>query len=369
MSEPLIALNMIVRDEAHVITECLESVAPYIDTWVICDTGSKDGTPELIERWFGERGIRGELHHHEWRDFGHNRTRALAAARGSAKYAWVIDADDYLVGTPDFGDLDAGAYDLHYEESETCTYWRRQLFRLDLPWEYRGVVHEYPHCDQPFRVDRVTGDYRVRARRLGGVRNRDQSKYQRDVDLLRQAHAENPDDARTVFYLAQSYYDLGDMRAAEHWYRRRAGMGGWVEEVYYALLRMGLAMERRGADFPDIQHAMLTAWEARPSRAEALCYLARQCREREFWQRAYLFAKQGLAIPYPEEDVLFIDASVWGWRLQDEAAVAAFWTGRYEEARTLNAALLDSDALPDTERSRVRANLGFARDRQGAHSS
>ena len=91
-----LCLNMIVRDESHVITECLDSVSSFIDYWIICDTGSEDDTARIIENYFQEKGIPGELHHHEWRDFGSNRTRALDLVRGKAEYAWVIDADDYL---------------------------------------------------------------------------------------------------------------------------------------------------------------------------------------------------------------------------------------------------------------------------------
>ena len=46
---PKICLNMIVRSEAAIIERCLASVAPYIDSYLILDTGSDDGTPELIE--------------------------------------------------------------------------------------------------------------------------------------------------------------------------------------------------------------------------------------------------------------------------------------------------------------------------------
>ena len=363
MSRPKIALSMIVRDEEHVITECLESVAPYIDTWVICDTGSEDDTPEIIKAWFKKRGIPGALHHHEWKDFGHNRTRALQAARGKADYAWVIDADDYLVGKPKFGHLGAGSYDLFYRLSDSCSYWRRQLFRLDLGWEYRGVVHEYPHSDTTHRAERIHGDYHIQARRLGGVRNRDENKYRRDVELLERAHADDPTDTRTVFYLAQSHYDHGDMAEAEHWYRKRAGMGGWDEEVFYSLLRVGLALEQREVDFARVQNALLTAWDTRPGRAEPLCHLARLCRHREMWPRAHLFAKTGLEIPFPKDDLLFIDEGVWAWRLKDERAIAAYWLGRYEEARRLNQELLGEGRLPDDQVDRVRANLKFAEDR------
>jgi len=43
-----ICLVMIVKNEAHVIRRCLESVRPLIDTWLIIDTGSTDGTQRLL---------------------------------------------------------------------------------------------------------------------------------------------------------------------------------------------------------------------------------------------------------------------------------------------------------------------------------
>ena len=43
-----ICLNMIVKNEGHIITRLLKSVLPIIDTYVICDTGSTDDTPQII---------------------------------------------------------------------------------------------------------------------------------------------------------------------------------------------------------------------------------------------------------------------------------------------------------------------------------
>ena len=45
-----LCLNMIVKNEAHVIARCLASVRPIIDYWVIVDTGSTDGTQDAIHR-------------------------------------------------------------------------------------------------------------------------------------------------------------------------------------------------------------------------------------------------------------------------------------------------------------------------------
>ena len=43
-----VCLNMIVRDDSQVLQECIASVSPFIDYWVIVDTGSEDDTPDLV---------------------------------------------------------------------------------------------------------------------------------------------------------------------------------------------------------------------------------------------------------------------------------------------------------------------------------
>ena len=45
-----ICLTMIVRDEAHIVGDVLDATAPYIDYWVVVDTGSADGTEGFFAR-------------------------------------------------------------------------------------------------------------------------------------------------------------------------------------------------------------------------------------------------------------------------------------------------------------------------------
>jgi glycosyltransferase involved in cell wall biosynthesis len=95
-----ICLNMIVKDESHIIKNTLELLCAKIkfDYWVICDTGSTDGTQEIITKFFNTKGIPGELFNDVWTDFAVNRTLALNRAFGKTDLLLVFDADDEIHG-------------------------------------------------------------------------------------------------------------------------------------------------------------------------------------------------------------------------------------------------------------------------------
>lgn len=356
-SSPAICLNMIVRNEAHIVHEVLDSVAPYITSWVIVDTGSDDGTQHAIRAHMTTLGIPGHLHERPWRDFGHNRSEAIALARGHGDYIWVMDADDLLVGAPDFSELSADVYQLQY--GPDVTYWRRQLFRDGLPWRYVGVLHEYADCDTPFSEDKLKGEYYIESRRLGN-RNLDPDKYLRDAEVLTAEVTRCPEDPRSVFYLAQSYYDAGDFVEAQHWYTRRSEMAGFDEEIFYSLLRIGDTMAHLNAPWPEVQQAYLRAWEFRPGRAEPLYAIARSYRVEGRHVLGHLFAARASAVPFPDEDVLFVAAEVHTWRALDEQAVCGSWIGRHDETVQLCEKILRRNDVPEDDRQRIVGNRDFS---------
>ena len=64
---------MIVKDEAHVIERCLNSVKPLIDKLLIVDTGSSDNTIQVINNWMNKEEIGGKVIKEKWQNFEHNR--------------------------------------------------------------------------------------------------------------------------------------------------------------------------------------------------------------------------------------------------------------------------------------------------------
>src|ERR1043166_1052388 len=184
-----ICLNMIVKNEAPVIRRCLTSVRPLIDYWVIADTGSTDGTQDLIRDCL--RDVPGELHERPWKDFAHNRTEALALARGHGDYVFVIDADEVLEIAPDFvlPTLTADSYDLRMFYGG-ISYLRKQLVRNALPWRYEGIMHEYITCAAARSEQFLRGLQTMPHH--DGARARDPDTYKNDARLLEQALADDP---------------------------------------------------------------------------------------------------------------------------------------------------------------------------------
>jgi glycosyltransferase involved in cell wall biosynthesis len=355
-TRPAICLNMIVRNETHIICETLDSVAPFISSWVIADTGSDDGTQDLIRQHMAALGIPGELHERPWRDFGRNRTEALELAQDHADYILVMDADDKIVGTPDFDRLDADVYLMRLSDA-SIVHWRAQLFRNGAPVRYVGVVHETPVWDDSSIISFLKSGYHIESRRLG-ARNKDPKKYERDRDLLLGEVEREPENARWVFYLAQTYFDLGDYVNARHWYARRIELGGWDQETYYAMFKLAESLKHLDETWPDVQDAYLRAWEFRPTRAEALHAIAFHYRSAEHYPLGYLFAERAAQIPLPE-DFLFVTAGVYAWCAIDEQAVCAGWIGRRAEAFGLCRQLLARNDIPDADRQRIAVNRDF----------
>lgn len=358
-----ICLSMIVKNEAHVIERCLRSVRPMIASWVIVDTGSTDGTQDVIRHTLSD--LQGMVYERPWVNFGHNRTEALELARRWKKssvladYALVIDADDHLVFTPDWKQPSgADAYSIRIVDQASNTSWNRvQIFSNRLPWRYVGALHEYPECDRPHRQEILEGVTCIRG--YDGARAKDPARFERDILLLQEELLKDKYNSRARFYLAQSYRDAGRIDEAIDAYGFRASMGGWGEEVYFSALQYAALIERRG-DEPDwVRKAYVRAHDIRPKRAEAMCYLARYHRLRGEFKEAYQDASVAIAIPRPN-DILFVDESVYAWRALDEFAVATYHLGAHLASAAACKRLLTEGRLPPSETQRVLQNLAFA---------
>jgi len=354
-----ILLTMIVKNESRILARCLDSAFQVADAALICDTGSTDDTWEVARNG----APRCRIVHVPWKNFGHNRTIAASHARAYAKdldwspretYLLFLDADMVLHVEPGF-DLQA-LTEPHYEllqKEGSLAYRNTRLARLDHEWECVGPTHEFwrPTPDvPPSTLDSLW----IEDRGDGGSKG---DKHQRDIRLLSDALLEEPNNERYWFYLAESYRYSGQFGRAHDAYSQRHARGGWDEERWYAKYQQGRCLlemkeHERGAG------VLLDAWEERPSRAEPLVALARDLRLRGKNRQAFLFATEAKHMKRPD-DRLFVEEDAYGWAVDQELSISAFYMNKKNVGAKSCERLLASREAPDDVRDLASRNLLF----------
>ena len=346
-----ICLSMIVKNEAHVIRRCLDSVRPLIDHWVIVDTGSTDGTQDVIRAAMSD--VPGTVVERPWVDFAHNRSEALALARPHGDFSLIIDADDELIIPEGFvmHRLDDPGYAFVIHDSFT-RYTRIQLVNNALEWYYRGVLHEYVYCNENPKIFICPLAMR---RGEDGARHLDKFTYQRDIEVLEKAITTEMDPvlvSRYTFYLAQSYRDVGNRQKALELYLKRAELGFWDAEIYISLLSAAYIMEGAGAPEDEILAVYDRAIAICPERAEARHGASRCCRTRHSFVKGLHYAEAGMPPRLPA-DALFLQPWIYHYGLRDEYAVNAYSTGQYRAALASCLDILENPEVPPQHRERI----------------
>jgi glycosyltransferase involved in cell wall biosynthesis len=333
-----LAWSAIVKNEAAVLERCVKSLLPHIDCAIVADTGSSDGTQQLLARLFTEAHKSLQLASVPFENFAQARNEALKVARNSPfdwDYLLLSDADmELVVDNPKWAEkLNGGpAYDVKQVAGENLVYWNRRLLNRSAPGEYLCPTHEYLNVPAAGAVEGIWfKDHADGANRP--------EKFARDIALLEQAlktEARPGLVERIHFYLGQSYFDSRQwFKAAEH-YKKRVELGGFEEERWNAQLHLAHCLDNLG-DKAGFVWEMLQAYRMRPSRAEALYDLAKYFRERGENHISLLFSGPGMQIQQPD-DLLFVNKFVYEQGLKEEFSICAYYdpSRRQQGAKVCN---------------------------------
>lgn len=342
-----VGLAMIVKDEEQTLPRLAASLKDQVHRVTIVDTGSTDNTVKVAQQVFDP--VPTEVLLSEWFGFGIARNMALMAAHGHTDWIMWADADETMHGRIEADDLYNCIETL--EHFMNLRYWMPRLI-TGPGWEWKGRCHEY--LDRPgMLIQKGRSDtFWFEHHADGGARA---NKAERDMGLL-MADWEEHHDARSAFYIARTYDDMGQPNMAVGWYRTRVMMPGWAEETFYARYRLGKCLLDIGA-YDEGCGALWAAWGEQPHRAEPLVTLAEYYRQRGLWHLAW--QASGLAMSGIGEG-LFVDLDTYEWKAEYERSIAAWYVGERETGRVLTGALLNKRLPPEIHRNLISNNAFYA---------
>lgn len=363
-----IGLCLIVKNEAHIISRCLDSVKPIIDYVLISDTGSTDGTQETIKNWLSENNIQGKVVEDDWRNFAHNRSLALSRMReiDHIDYSLMIDADEILIFDSDFDpekfklSLNQDLYNI-LSTLGGVVYPRPQLISNKKPFRYEGVIHEFLAMDISGSLGQISGFKNQPIQ--DSNRNRNGQKYKNDAEVI-EKELLNPEvgdymRSRYTFYLAQSYKDCGEKELAIKNYKIRSSQGFWREEEFVSLYNIAKIKNESNYPKEEVIQDFYKSFEHSPHRLEPLYWIMQICRLNGWNNQGYMAGKiiiDNITIPIGG---LFVEEWIYEYGLMDEFSICCFYSGRQQESKEICLKLLSERKIPDFYIPRIENNIRF----------
>ena len=330
----------------------------HVDTVVLFDTGSTDDTVQLVEKHCEATGLELHLKRGKFVNFSDSRNELLEFADDKADWLVLLDSNDELrnghVLKPyvnammelekSTGVRNQARYVTQEWDVLAGKFKNHRLIRTGCGWHFVGAVHEYitlPEGQEHGRMDSlVVPDLVIYQSRCADATGNTTRRWARDKRVLLEEYHRDPLNERTVFYLAQTCMQLNQNDEALVWYKRRSEMGGFYEEVYSSLWKMGKIYEDRAeAASPkkdrdaNWKRACDCYWEAycRLERVEPLLSLAIYHDSKKRYRTAMHYLDLALAIRKPTRHGLWLDENAYDYERYHWASRVAFYVGQYQK--------------------------------------
>jgi glycosyltransferase involved in cell wall biosynthesis/tetratricopeptide (TPR) repeat protein len=301
----LIHLCIMVKNGGEMFEKVLTENLPIIDRWTILDTGSTDGTQDVVRRVLA--GKKGQLFEEPFLNFRDSRNRCLDLASTACKFTLMLD-DTYAVR----GDLRSFLNTVRSDQvansfsllilSDDMEYYSNRILKAADKLRYIYTIHEViqQKDNVPVVIPKEAAtifDYRADYMEK---RTMDRKRY--DLDRLFDMLKEDPTNPRHLYYLGQTYNLLEDWTNAAKYFELRATseLEGFKQEAvdsYFELAR--LYNFKLGKPWDLCEETYKKAFDLDPSRPESLYFIGVHYLLEGQNAIAFDYFKRGFLLGYP----------------------------------------------------------------------
>lgn len=356
-SDKLVAVMMLKNERPRLEQTTLKSIKDYVSQMICYDTGSTDGTQDLLRTFCKDNDIRLDLKEGPFVNFSASRNVLLDycdEVLTEKKFLLQLDAHDELQNgdklvdyIKTFNGTFSGFYltQRWYSGNAIDSYYNVRLVISHNKWRYKQVVHEYIMCEDLEKKIRPDSEvvYRLEGVYLYQDRTADNEssikRFTRDKVMLYNEYVKDPTDSRVIFYLAQTCSCLGLLDEAYKYYIIRLKLQGFWEEIYQSYFRLG-----------DISQTLKHTWEEsmlwyfkayqHSQRAEPLVKISEYYRDHNLtgenkpeWHTCFAYANLACQLIYPSNHILFVDKYCYTYKRWHLLGIAAYYVGRFKEGK------------------------------------
>ncbi len=209
----MLSLCMIVKDEIKYIEDCLKAVKPYVSEMIVVDTGSTDGTKEILEKY----GCK--VFNFDWCD-DFAKARNFSISKSSNNWVLILDADEIVT---EF-DLELVKKFIKSNNNQVIGMVHNKSYLGDLAYHktvplprlfnkkyfmYEGAIHEQPRPKFNFNIELFEVGIKVDHFGYLNSTREDKDKSTKYLKSLKSS-LENKYDPYIVHHLAGTYLNIGD---------------------------------------------------------------------------------------------------------------------------------------------------------------
>jgi len=302
----LIHLCIMVKNAGPMFEQVLTENLSIIDRWTILDTGSTDGTQDVIRRVLKDK--KGALYEEPFINFRESRNRCLDLAGKHCKYLLMLD-DTYAMrgDLRDFlttvrGDQFASSYSLLIRSDDT-EYYSNRVTMSERGLRYIYTIHEViQDTNNKENVVIPKEAASIHDHRADYMEKRTMDRKRYDLQLLHDMLKEDPTNPRHYYYLAQTYNLLEEYEQAAYWFKRRAtsALKGHDQEAVDSWFELARTYNfKLNRPWEECKHAYEEAYKMDPSRPEALYFIGIHYYLEGDRATAFKYFKDAFALGYP----------------------------------------------------------------------